>query len=156
MPTSSAVRIPSVLLSTLDFRYTVKAFWNRVETQKDARTNAVPPTLLSETRTEIEITLYLSLPLVQVSSSDSSEAGVMPSLCVVINMPASAASVILVPRAKRHKGGSVDSLPAEKTGPLLIFRFEPFQSAPVAPPTFNSFNEAAKKAFTQVGTVYML
>lgn len=34
----------------------------------------------------------------------------------------SAASVILVPRAKRHKGGSVDSLAAEKTGPLLIFR----------------------------------
>lgn len=79
-------------------------------------------------------------------ASDSSAAGVMPSLRVVKNVRASAASVILVPRAKRHKGSSVDSLPAEKTGPLLIFRFEPFQSAPVAPPTFYSMKPQKRRS----------
>lgn len=137
MPTSSAVRIPGVLLSTLDFRYPVKHLEIDGLRHKRRREQMQFFRFCVGAEDRDKVTLYPSLPLMQVSCGDSAAAGVMPSLCVVMNVRVSAASVILVPRAKRHKGGSVDSLAAEKTGPLLIFRFGLLRSAPVAPPTFN-------------------
>ena len=81
-----------------------------------------------------KVTLYLYLPLEQASCRN----GLAPRWEQCLHLRVSAASVILVLRAKRHKGSSVDSLPAEKKRPLLIFRFEPFRPAPVAPPTFDA------------------
>lgn len=135
MPTSAAVRIPGVLLSTLDFRYPVKHFEIDKLRHKRRRGQMQFLPFCAGAEGRDKVTLYL--PLVQVSCGDSAAAGVMPSPCVVMNVRVSAASGILVPRAKRHKGSSVDSLAAEKTGPLLIFRFGLLRSAPVAPPTFN-------------------
>lgn len=137
MPTSAAVRIPGALLSTLDFRYPVKHFEIDGLRHKRRRGQAQLLPFCVGAQDRDKVTLYLSLPLMQVSCGDSAAAGAMPSLCVVISARVSAASGILVPRAKRHKGGSVDSLAAEKTGPLLIFRFGPLRSAAVAPPTSN-------------------
>lgn len=127
MPTSSALRIPGALLSALVFRYSVKLFEIDELRRKRRREHLHFLLLAARAQDRDQVTLYLYLPLVQASCSNSRALRWERCLHmrVVINVCVSTASVILVLRAKRHKGISVDSLPAEKKRPLLIFRFEP-------------------------------
>lgn len=114
---------PGVLLSTPDSRYPAKHFEiDGVGTQEEGENKCSSSRLVSEPRVEIK-SPYVFLFL--LCKFPVATAGVMPSLCAVMSAHVSAASVILVPRAKRHKGGSVDPRAAEKTGPLLMFRFGP-------------------------------
>lgn len=90
-----------------------EAVWNwGVETQKEARTCALPP-FAARAQHRDKVTLYLYPPLVQASCNKGLALGVERGLHmrVEINTHVSAASVVRVLRAKRLF--------------MLLFRFEP-------------------------------